>query len=69
MRRVFHETKKSPKPKGRQLIFIHDRSPAHRTKHVEQQFLGPDIQVQLLPPRSADLDPLDYAVFAHTKNC
>lgn len=68
IRRVFHEIRRSPKPKGRQLIFIHDRSTAHQTSQVKQQFPGTEVQVQLLPPRSPDLDPLDYAVFAHSKN-
>ena len=49
------------------VIWVHDRDPSHRTPQVQRLLESEGQQVMLLPPRSPDLDPLDYAVFAHSK--
>ena len=52
-----------PKP----AIFFHDRDPSHLPDEVAQVIRDHGMQPELLPPRSPDLDPLDYAVFGHSK--
>ena len=46
---------------------VHDRDTVHRSKDVAAFLAGRQVTVHLLPPRSPDLGPLDYAVFANVK--
>ena len=55
------------KPHRESIIWVHDRDPSHRTHAVTQYLESQGHKVMLLPPRSPDLDPLDYAVFGHAK--
>lgn len=54
--------------RGVQHYIIHDREPAHRGTAVRQIIERAGHVPVLLPPRSPDLDPLDYAVFDQAKN-
>ena len=51
-----------PRRHGR-VIWVHDRDSAHRGPAVAQLFRERSVTLMTLPPRSPDLDPLDYAVF------
>lgn len=55
------------KKKKLSAIWVHDRDPAHLSKAVPQLIEAQGHKVMVLPPRSPDLDPLDYAVFGHSK--
>jgi hypothetical protein len=49
-------------------VFVwHDRDPVHRAFATMQWMMHNRVQPILLPPRSPDLDPLDYAVFGRAK--
>ena len=54
--------------RGVQHFIIHDREPAHRGIRVRQLIERAVHTAILLPPRSPDMDPLDYAVFDQAKN-
>ena len=47
---------------------LHDRDPAHQSKEFAAFAERSGIRVAVLPPRSPDLDPLDYGVFGTVKN-
>lgn len=49
-------------------IIIHDRDPSHMGAGVKDIIKQAGHNLFVLPPRSPDLDPLDYAVFGHAKN-
>jgi hypothetical protein len=54
--------------KGRgPMIWVHDRDPAHTSDGVSDLLTSLGHVEMLLPPRSPDLDPLDYAVFGGAK--
>lgn len=55
------------KEQGRTVIWVHDRTKAHLGVEVTQQLKDQGHTVMVLPPRSPDLDPLDYAVFGNSK--
>lgn len=55
------------KEKGCKVIWVHDRDRAHLGEAATQQIQDQGHKVMVLPPRSPDLDPLDYAVFGHSK--
>jgi hypothetical protein len=48
-------------------MLIHDRFRVHMSKTAMKQCQKLDLRVQPLPPRSPDLQPLDYAVFGNAK--
>jgi hypothetical protein len=48
-------------------VLVHDREPAHRSMDVKRLVEGAGHMIMLLPPRSPDLDPLDYGVFGGAK--
>jgi len=48
-------------------LLVQDRDTVHRSHDVASFLAGRQVTVHLLPPRSPDLDPLDYAVFASAK--
>lgn len=49
------------------LALVHDRDPVHLTKKVAEFLQKGGIVNCVLPPRSPDLDPLDYCIFANAK--
>lgn len=49
------------------LVIIHDRDRTHLTKEVTAFCAAAGVRVEALPPRSPDLDPLDYGVFNNAK--
>ena len=65
--RIKRVLRRSHRNKKRHAYLIHDRDPAHLTEEAAQEVEGTGIQLMTLPPRSPDLDPLNYAVFAHSK--
>lgn len=46
---------------------LHDRDPAHRGEAVRQRLEKLRLDARLLPPRSPDLQPLDYGIFGNCK--
>ena len=48
-------------------MLMHDRSQVHQSAFVRQQLLSMGLEVELLPPRSPDLMPLDYGIFGTSK--
>lgn len=68
IKRVLSRFSRGARSKQHKLIFVWDRDPSHVSREVKELLSGTGVQVELLPPRSPDLDPLDYAVFAHSKN-
>ncbi len=46
------------------MIIVHDRDPTHLSSQVVQLVV---VKVMVLPPRSPDLNPLDYAVISNNK--
>lgn len=68
IQKVLRRFRRESSSKQRKLIFVWDRDPAHGSREVKQLLAGTGVQVEILPPRSPDLDPLDYAVFGHSKN-
>lgn len=52
--------------RGKHYI-VHDRDPSHRGAGGRKLVEGAGHHLILLPPRSPDLDPLDYAVFDNAK--
>lgn len=55
------------KGQRRRLVWIHDRDTAHLRPVATEQLQNQKHLVKVLPPRSPDMDPLDYAVFGHSK--
>jgi len=49
--------------RARPLKLLHDRDPAHISKEFQRFAASYGVQAELLPPKSPDLDPLDYGVF------
>lgn len=49
------------------MIIVHDRDPTHLSSDVVQLVVGKGLKLMVLPPRSPDLNPLDYAVFSNSK--
>lgn len=47
----------------RTRYLLHDRDPAHTSKAFKSFAANYNVHVELLPPHSPDLDPLDYGVF------
>lgn len=47
----------------RPINLLHDRDPAHTSHAFRDWAAAYNINAVLLPPRSPDLDPLDYGVF------
>lgn len=45
------------------INLLHDRDPAHTSKAFKTFTVNYNINAELLPPRSPDLNPLDYGVF------
>lgn len=62
MQRVLSHVKR----RGMHYI-VHDRDPSHKGAGVRKLIEEAGHQLILLPPRSPDLDPLDYAVFDNAK--
>jgi hypothetical protein len=50
-------------PPRHPINLLHDRDPAHRSKEFLAFAKRYNINAELLPARSPDLDPLDYGVF------
>jgi hypothetical protein len=48
-------------------LLVHDRSPVHKSKDVQQWLQREHIDVKLAPPRSPDLMPPDYGLFGTVK--
>lgn len=69
LERLFPEDKRRSCNRGPQWVeaLVHDRDPVHQTKEVEDFLHARGIKNCLLPPRSPDLDPLDYCVFGCVK--
>lgn len=61
------EVMKLLEEKACKVIWVHDRDHAHLEEAVTPQIQHQGHTVMVLPPRSPDLDPLDYAVFGHSK--
>lgn len=51
------------RPARHPIKLLHDRDPAHTSKEFSEFAARYNIHAVLLPPRSPDLDPLDYGVF------
>lgn len=51
------------RPPRRPINLLHDRDPAHTSAEFREFAARYNINAVLLPPRSPDLDPLDYGVF------
>jgi hypothetical protein len=51
-----------------QAMLVHDRSTTHNNLLVKATLKKLNLREQLLPPRSPDLQPLDYGVFSTSKN-
>jgi hypothetical protein len=51
----------------RNVTIVHDRSRIHQGKVVAAWCAARHIEIALLPPRSPDLDPLDYGMFGTCK--
>jgi len=49
------------------LVLVHDRDPSHMVRPVCDFLEARGIYNAILPPRSPDLDPLDYCVFGNAK--
>lgn len=60
----FNVARKSPR--GRPVL-CHDRCPAHKSHLVTEYLKSIRVHNLMLPPRSPDLDPLDYGVFGPAK--
>lgn len=54
--------------KSGQAMLVHDRSTTHNNLLVTAKLKSLNLRAQLLPPRSPDLQPLDYGVFSTSKN-
>lgn len=69
MKLIFEEVyqTREASSEGPSLALVHDRDPAHKDKRVTQYLNERKIANCMLPPRSPDLDPLDYCVFGHCK--
>ena len=52
---------------GAPLVLVHDRDPSHKVRAVRCFLEARGIYNAMLPPRSPDLDPLDYCVFGNAK--
>ena len=50
------------------LVLVHDRSKVHQSEHVKKLLRRLNVVPVLIPPRSPDLDPLDYGVFGTAKH-
>jgi len=48
-------------------MLVHDRFRVHMSKMTKKECQKLSLRVQPLPPRSPDLQPLDYAVFGNAK--
>ena len=48
-------------------LVIHDRSKAHTAKAVTRTLSHMRLRAELLPPRSPDMQPLDYGIFSTSK--
>lgn len=48
-------------------MLVHDRSSVHRSGHVATALRSMGLKSVLLPPRSPDLQPLDYGIFGLVK--
>lgn len=55
------------RPQGQQVTLVHDRDPVHTSQAVSAFASRHAMQLIELPPRSSDLDPLDYGVFGGVK--
>ena len=64
---IFKQVTRTATRKAGHLIFVHDRDPAHRTPEAERLIEDRGMLLKMLPPRSPDLMPLDYAVFPNSK--
>ena len=53
--------------RSQHALVIHDRSPAHTAAVVTQTLKDLESKAELLPPRSPDLQPLDYGIFSTSK--
>lgn len=53
--------------RSRTLVLQQDRDPAHVAKDTTSFLKDRKVQVLTLPPRSPDLDPLDYGIFGAVK--
>ena len=49
------------------VVLVHDREPCHLSAEVGELMREHGHTIMTLPPRSPDLDPLDYAVFGTAK--
>jgi hypothetical protein len=49
------------------MVLLHDRDPAHKDSTVSSWCETKGINIELLPERSPDLDPLDYGLFGVAK--
>lgn len=58
----------SDAPVAAPLVWVHDRDTAHSSKFTAAYLEEKGIKPMLLPPRSPDLDPLDYGVFGAVKH-
>ena len=59
---------KSFQRRNQQAMLVHDRSTTHVNHVVKTQLKSLNLCEELLPPRSPDLQPLDYGVFSTSKN-
>jgi hypothetical protein len=49
-------------------MLVHDRSTTHNNGLVRAKLQSLNLREHLMPPRSPDLQPLDYGVFSTSKN-
>jgi hypothetical protein len=54
--------------RSRHALLVHDKSKVHTSKAVEQHLKSRHLDVAVMPPRSPDLQPLDYGIFSASKN-
>lgn len=55
------------RPRGQQVRLVHDRDSVHTSEAASAFASSHGIELIELPPRSPDLDPLDYGVFGGVK--
>lgn len=50
-----------------QALLVHDKSTVHTSKVVQQHLDSRHLEVMVMPPRSPDMQPLDYGIFSTCK--
>lgn len=52
----------------RHALLVHDKSRVHMSKVVDEHLKTIHLDVAVMPPRSPDLQPLDFGIFSTCKN-